>query len=96
LQSGRNPEGSQPVNRKRDLTSGSTTVTFLKSEPKGRKFLVDIRTYGVAGLVPAMGEEAMKNYACRIKEQEPIWVRGNTRAKCRNTIPACARQPRTY
>ena len=53
---------------------------FLKPELKGRKFLVDIRPYCVAALMPAMGEESVKNYARKIKEQEPIWVRGNTRA----------------
>lgn len=53
---------------------------FLKPEFKGRKMLVDIRPYCVAALVPAMGEEWVKNYARKIKEQEPIWVRGQTRA----------------
>ena len=53
---------------------------FLKPEFKGKKFLVDIRPYCVAALVPAMGEEWVKNYARKIKEQEPIWLRGNTRA----------------
>jgi iron(III) transport system substrate-binding protein len=53
---------------------------FLKPEFKGRKFLVDIRPYCLAALVPAMGEEWVKNYARKIKEQEPIWVRGQTRA----------------
>jgi ABC-type Fe3+ transport system substrate-binding protein len=53
---------------------------FLKPEFKGRKFLVDIRPYCVAALIPSMGEEWVKNYAGKIKEQEPIWVRGNTRA----------------
>ncbi len=53
---------------------------FLKPEYKGKKFVVDIRPYCVAALVPALGEEWVKNYAQRIKEQEPIWLRGNTRA----------------
>ena len=53
---------------------------FLKPEFKGKKFLVDIRPYCVAALVPALGEEWVKNYARKIKEQEPIWMRGNTRA----------------
>ncbi len=53
---------------------------FLKPEFKGRKFLVDIRPYCLGALVPAMGEEWVKNYARKIKEQEPIWVRGQTRA----------------
>lgn len=53
---------------------------FLKAEFKGRKLLVDIRPYCLGALVPAMGEEWVKNYARKIKEQEPIWVRGQTRA----------------
>jgi ABC-type Fe3+ transport system substrate-binding protein len=53
---------------------------FLKPEFKGRKFLVDIRPYCVAALIPAMGEEWAKNYGRKIKEQEPVWVRGQTRA----------------
>jgi ABC-type Fe3+ transport system substrate-binding protein len=53
---------------------------FLKPEFKGRKMLVDIRPYCLSALVPAMGEEWVKNYARKIKEQEPIWVRGQTRA----------------
>jgi ABC-type Fe3+ transport system substrate-binding protein len=53
---------------------------FLKPEFKGRKLLVDIRPYCLGALVPAMGEEWVKNYARKIKEQEPIWVRGQTRA----------------
>ena len=53
---------------------------FLKPEYKGRKFLVDIRPYCLAALVPALGEEWVKDYARKIKEQEPIWVRGQTRA----------------
>lgn len=53
---------------------------FLKPEFKGKKFVVDIRPYCVAALVPALGEEWVKDFARKIKEQEPIWLRGNTRA----------------
>jgi len=53
---------------------------FLKPEFKGRKFLVDIRTQCMAALVAGVGEEWVVNYARGLKEQEPIWVRGNTRA----------------
>src|SRR5262245_1355953 len=53
---------------------------FLKPEFKGRKFLTDIRPYCLAALVPLMGEEWVTNYARKIKDQEPIWVRGQTRA----------------
>jgi ABC-type Fe3+ transport system substrate-binding protein len=49
---------------------------FLKPEFKGKKFLVDIRPQGYAALAARMGEEWMVNYARKIREQEPIWVRG--------------------
>jgi len=53
---------------------------FLKPGLKGKKFLVDIRPAGMAGLMVALGEEWVINYARRLKEQDPIWVRGHTRA----------------
>lgn len=53
---------------------------FLRPELKGRKFAVDIRPRGMAALVPGMGEEWVRDYARKLKEQEPIWVRGDTRA----------------
>ena len=53
---------------------------FLKPELKGRKFLVDIRPHGMVSMVPGMGEAWVKNYAAKLKEQEPIWVRGYARA----------------
>ena len=49
---------------------------FLKPEFKGKKFMVDIRPQGFAALAPRMGEEWMINYARRIREQQPIWIRG--------------------
>jgi len=49
---------------------------FLKPEFKGKKFMVDIRPQGFAALAPRLGEEWMINYARRIREQQPIWVRG--------------------
>ena len=52
---------------------------FLKPEYKGRKFAVDIRPLGLAGLVPAMGQEWVVNFARSIRSQEPIWVNGSTR-----------------
>jgi ABC-type Fe3+ transport system substrate-binding protein len=52
----------------------------LRPEFKGRKFIVDVRPHCMAGLMAAMGEEWVVNYARKIKEQEPVWVRGNTRA----------------
>lgn len=52
----------------------------MKPGLKGKKFLVDIRPAGMAGLMVALGEEWVINYARRLKEQDPIWVRGHTRA----------------
>jgi iron(III) transport system substrate-binding protein len=53
---------------------------LLKPEFRGRKFLVDIRPHCMAALMAGQGEEWVVNYARRIKEQDPVWVRGNTRA----------------
>jgi iron(III) transport system substrate-binding protein len=52
---------------------------FLEPEYRGRKFAVDIRPLGLAGLVPAMGQEWVMNFARSVKAQEPIWVNGSTR-----------------
>ncbi|MGH7847490.1 MAG: ABC transporter substrate-binding protein [Candidatus Binatia bacterium] len=52
---------------------------FLKPEFKGRKFVVDIRPQCMASMVAGMGEEWVLNYARKLKEQEPVWVRGNAR-----------------
>ena len=53
---------------------------ILRPEFKGRKFVVDVRPYCMAALMPGQGEEWVINHARKIKEQEPVWVRGNTRA----------------
>jgi len=53
---------------------------FLKPEFKGRKFVSDIRTQCMATLVPLMGEEWVVKYARQIKDQQPVWLRGNARA----------------
>ena len=53
---------------------------FLKPEFKGKKFLTDIRPYCLAAFVPLMGEEWVVDYARKTRDQEPIWVRGQTRA----------------
>jgi hypothetical protein len=58
----------------------NTWEDFLKPELKGRKFLIDIRPHGMVSLVPGLGEAWVKNYASRLKDQEPIWVRGYARA----------------
>jgi ABC-type Fe3+ transport system substrate-binding protein len=57
-----------------------TWQDFLKPEFKGRKFVADVRPQCMASLIPAMGEEWVIKYARQIKEQEPVWMRGNTRA----------------
>jgi ABC-type Fe3+ transport system substrate-binding protein len=53
---------------------------FLKPEFKGRKFIVDIRPYCNAALVSVLGDEWVKNYASKLKDQQPVWSRGQTRA----------------
>jgi ABC-type Fe3+ transport system substrate-binding protein len=53
---------------------------FLKPEFKGKKFLVDIRPYCNAALVSVLGDEWVKNYASKLKDQQPVWARGQTRA----------------
>jgi iron(III) transport system substrate-binding protein len=53
---------------------------FLKPEFKGRKFVSDIRTQCMATLVPLMGEEWVVRYARQLKDQQPVWLRGNARA----------------
>ena len=52
---------------------------FLKPEFKGRKFVADIRPQCMAAMIAGMGEEWVLNYARKIKDQEPVWVRGNAR-----------------
>ena len=58
----------------------NTWEDFLRPELKGRKFLIDIRPHGMVSLVAGMGESWVKNYASRLKDQEPIWARGYARA----------------
>jgi iron(III) transport system substrate-binding protein len=53
---------------------------FLKPEFKGRKFLVDIRPQEVANLVPSWGVDKTLQFAKAIAAQNPIWIRGHTRA----------------
>ena len=57
---------------------------FLKPEFKGRKFMVDIRTHIFAAF-PACPEQGLGlewavKLARGLRDQEPIWVRGNSRA----------------
>ena len=53
---------------------------ILKPEFKGKKFTVDIRPHCMAALMVGQGEEWVVGYARKIKEQDPVWARGNTRA----------------
>ncbi len=53
---------------------------FLKPEFKGKKFFVDIRPHCMTALIAGLGEEWVLNYARKIKAQDPVWTRGNTRA----------------
>ena len=58
----------------------NTWEDFLKPEFKGKKFLVDIRPQEVANLVPAWGLEKTLHFAKAIAAQNPIWIRGHSRA----------------
>jgi ABC-type glycerol-3-phosphate transport system substrate-binding protein len=53
---------------------------FLKPELKGKKFLVDIRPNLQAVMAAGAGEEWMISYAKKLAAQQPIWIRGQTRA----------------
>jgi ABC-type Fe3+ transport system substrate-binding protein len=53
---------------------------FLKPEFKGRKFALDIRPHAQAAMIPGMGLEWVLGYCRKLAAQEPIWVRGQTRA----------------
>ncbi len=58
----------------------NTWEGFLKEEFKGRKFMLDIRPKDVAALVPAWGLEKTLDFARKLAAQNPVWVRGNSRA----------------
>jgi ABC-type Fe3+ transport system substrate-binding protein len=58
----------------------ATWDDFLKPEFKGKKFLVDIRPQEVANLVPAWGLEKTIQFAKAIAAQNPLWIRGHSRA----------------
>jgi ABC-type Fe3+ transport system substrate-binding protein len=53
---------------------------MLRPEFKGKKMVVDIRPHCMSALMVAQGEEWVVNFARKLKEQDPVWVRGNTRA----------------
>ena len=39
--------------------------------------MVEVRPTGMATLAAGLGEEWMLDYARKIKDQDPVWVRGN-------------------
>jgi ABC-type Fe3+ transport system substrate-binding protein len=51
---------------------------FLKPEFKGKKFLIDIEPANLASLGAAWGEDKLLSYSRQLKDQKPIWVRGDT------------------
>jgi iron(III) transport system substrate-binding protein len=53
---------------------------FLTPEFKEKKFLVDIRPHPYRTMVPAMGLDWVLDYCRKLAAQEPVWVRGQTRA----------------
>jgi ABC-type Fe3+ transport system substrate-binding protein len=57
----------------------TTWEDFLQPELKGKKFVVDIKPSGLAGLVPARGMEWVLSYSRKLAAQDPIWARGQTR-----------------
>jgi ABC-type Fe3+ transport system substrate-binding protein len=54
---------------------------FLREDFKGRKFMLDIRPKDIAALVPAWGLEKAVDFARKLASQNPVWVRGSTRAR---------------
>jgi iron(III) transport system substrate-binding protein len=56
----------------------STWDDFLKPEFKDKKFMVDIEPANLACLGVIWGEDKLLEYAKAIKDQNPIWVRGDT------------------
>ena len=53
---------------------------FLRPEFKGLKFMVEVRPTGMATLAAGLGEEWMLDYARKLKDQDPVWARGISRA----------------
>ena len=53
---------------------------YLKPEFKGKKFVADIRPTEIAALVPAWGLEKTLDYARKLAAQQPVWLRGASRA----------------
>src|SRR5262245_31864833 len=59
---------------------------FLKPEFKGKKFVLDLRPFVVAGLVPAWGLERTLDFARKLAAQEPVW--GRTVSRVNTAIAA--------
>jgi iron(III) transport system substrate-binding protein len=55
----------------------TTWEGFLGPEFKDRKLVVDVRPLSLVNLVPAWGLEKTLEFARKIVEQKPIWVRGS-------------------
>jgi ABC-type Fe3+ transport system substrate-binding protein len=53
---------------------------LLKPEFKGRKFIADVRPHPYRSMVPLMGLDWVLDYCRKLAAQQPIWVRGQTRA----------------
>ena len=53
---------------------------FLKPQFRGKKFAVDIRPHAHTAMIPLMGLEWVLKYCRGLAAQEPIWLRGQTRA----------------
>jgi ABC-type Fe3+ transport system substrate-binding protein len=52
---------------------------ILKPEFKGKKFAADVRPTEIAALAPAWGLEKTIDFARKVAQQQPIWVRGGSR-----------------
>ena len=63
---------------------------FLKPEFKGKKFVVDLRPFALACLVPTWGLEKTLDYARKLAAQEPVWGTGAPRF---NTLVAAGQYP---
>jgi len=52
---------------------------LLKPEFKGKKFAIDIRPQELANLAAPWGLEKTVNFARKMAQQQPIWIRGGSR-----------------
>src|SRR5215510_1393202 len=59
---------------------------FLKPEFKGNKFVLDLRPFVVAGLVPAWGLERTLDFARKLAAQQPVW--GRTASRVNTAVAA--------